>query len=123
MHKVKCYKDLFAWKKGLNLARDIYEITKEFPKDERFCLTSQMRRAAVSIVANIAEGNGRNTTGEYRQALGISKGSHAELETLIQLSLELGYTDEHNGGGLLEQCAEVGRLINGLMKSLPSNNR
>jgi len=81
--KVESFKDLFVWQKGIELVNDIYKLTKQFPKDEVYGLTSQIRRAAISIPANIAEGCGRGTTKNYIQFLEISRGSLLELETLI----------------------------------------
>jgi four helix bundle protein len=90
---VKDYKDLHVWQKGMELAKQIYLLTSRFPSEEKFGLTSQMRRAAVSIPSNIAEGQARNTTGEYIQFLSHSEGSAAELDTQLRLSVELGYSD------------------------------
>ena len=81
--KVESFKDLFVWQKGIELVNDIYKLTKQFPEDEVYGLTSQIRRAAISIPANIAEGCGRGTTKNYIQFLEISRGSLLELETLI----------------------------------------
>ena len=81
--KVESFKDLFVWQKGIELVNDIYKLTKQFPKDEVYGLTSQIRRAAISIPANIAEGWGRGTTKNYIQFLEISRGFLLELETLI----------------------------------------
>jgi len=81
--KVESFKDLFVWQKGIELVNDIYKLTKQFPKDEVYGLNSQIRRAAISIPANIAEGWGRGTTKNYIQFLEISRGFLLELETLI----------------------------------------
>jgi four helix bundle protein len=116
--KIQSFKDLHVWQKAMGLANSIYEVTSAFSKAERYGLVSQMRRAAVSIPSNIAEGNSRNTTGEYRQFLGIAKGSHAELETLILLSCKIGYLTELKTSELLELSSEVGRMLNGLIRSL-----
>ena len=85
------YKDLKVWQKAYQLCLEVYKITKPFPSEERYGLTSQIRRAAVSIPSNIAEGYGRRTTGEYLQSLYISYGSICELETQILLSRDLDY--------------------------------
>lgn len=115
---VLSYRDLFAWQKAIELSVVIYKDTQEFPKVERYGLISQMRRAAASIPANIAEGNARNPTGEYRQHLGIASGSLAELETFITISNRIGYLTEARTKHLQAQCAEVGKLINGILRSL-----
>ena len=91
--KPQNYKDLIVWQKGIQVAKLVYELTRRFPSEEKFGLVSQMRRAAVSIPSNIAEGQARNTTGEYIQFLSHSEGSAAELDTQLRLSVELGYSD------------------------------
>ncbi|MCH2448622.1 MAG: four helix bundle protein [Gracilimonas sp.] len=85
------YKQLEVWKKGIHLASAIYKLTKEFPKEEKFGIISQMRRCSVSISSNIAEGSGRNSDNEFRQFLNISVGSYFELETQLILSHKLEY--------------------------------
>jgi len=87
---------------------DIYQVTKSFPSDERFGLTSQLRRAAVSIPSNIAEGQARSSRGEFREFLGIAKGSPAEVETQIIIAKDLGYLNDE--GPVLEKLSEVARL-------------
>ncbi|MBI5096602.1 MAG: four helix bundle protein [Nitrospirae bacterium] len=88
---LKSYKELKVWQKAYHLCIEIYKITKDFPKEERYVLTSQVRRASVSVPSNIAEGYGRKTTREYIQALYVAYGSNCELETQILLSGDLGY--------------------------------
>jgi len=100
------------------LTKQAYSCTRSFPKEETYGLTSQIRRACVSIPANTAEGQARNSTGEFLQFLGIAKGSLAELETLLQLSKELSFLDENKAKALLETCEEISRLLSGLRKSL-----
>jgi len=111
------YKDLIVWQKAVSLVTEIYRATASYPADERFGLTSQIRRAAVSIPSNIAEGQGRLTTGEFRQCLGYAKGSLLELETQLLISRNLGFLRDP-ANPLFEQLAEVGRLLNGLLNSL-----
>ncbi|MBW7855097.1 MAG: hypothetical protein B6D43_08800 [Ignavibacteriales bacterium UTCHB1] len=106
----------------MDLARQIYQHTSSFPKEEIYGLTSQMRRAAVSIPANIAEGQARNTTGEFRQFLGIAKGSLAELQTLIILSQNLDFLKPESSKLLLTNCEEVAKMLNGLLKSISQKN-
>jgi four helix bundle protein len=111
------YRDLIAWQKAIGVAEFVYQLTEPFPKREIYGLSSQMRSAAVSIAANIAEGNGRVTRGEWQQFLGHARGSHLELETELTIAWRVGLiTDEHHRRAL-RLCDEVGRLINGLLKA------
>ncbi|HEY3131446.1 MAG TPA: four helix bundle protein [Acidobacteriota bacterium] len=114
----RCYKDLIAWKRGMELVTEIYQSTRTFPREEIYGLTSQLRRAAVSIPSNIAEGQGRRTAREFHQFLGQARGSSHELETQILISVNLGYLSCNQGTHLLQRIAEVGRVINGLMASI-----
>ena len=91
--KIESYKDLIVWQKGIDLVKNVYTITKSFPKEEMFGLTNQMRRASVSIPANIAEGWGRNSTKNYIQFVRISRGSLFELETLLVIAKNQNYID------------------------------
>ncbi|MBK8701517.1 MAG: four helix bundle protein [Saprospiraceae bacterium] len=122
MEYLKSYQDLMVWQKSMDLAKQIYVYTASFPKEEMYGLTSQMRRAAVSISANIAEGQARNSTGEFRHFLGIAKGSLAELETLIILSQNLAFLMQEKSEPLLNHSAEINKMLNGLLKSLPRKN-
>ena len=115
---VRCYRDLIAWQRSIELVSEIYLSTKSFPVNERFGLTAQIRRAAVSIPSNIAEGQGRCTTGEFRQFLGHARGSLLEVETQIFISANLGYLSESQRAVLFKHTAEVGRILNGLINSL-----
>ncbi len=98
----KRYQELIVWQKAMELSRVIYQVTKSFPEDERFGLTSQLRRASISIPSNIAEGQGRLTAGEFRQFLGTARGSAFEVETQIQLALDLEYLSTAEASNLLE---------------------
>ena len=102
----------------MDLVVECYRSTGDFPKEENFGLTSQIRRAAVSIPANIAEGHTRRHTKEYLQHLSIAHGSLAELETHLQISGRLGYLKNDRLDGLLRKADEIGRMVNGLKKSL-----
>ena len=113
------YRELIAWQKAMALVIHVYEVTKAFPDDERFGLVSQMRRCAVSIPSNIAEGQARNTNGEFIQFLGIARGSTAELTTQILISERLGYLQTPQV--TIEMVDEVGRILSGLIKSLKTN--
>ena len=112
------YRDLIAWQKAFSLVTEVYRDTEPFPKSEMYGLTSQVRRAAVSVVSNIAEGQGRNSRGEFDQFLGHAKGSLSELETQLLIANALGYLPGNRLEELLARCDAVSRLINGLMQSL-----
>lgn len=115
---VQAYRDLIVWKKAFDLVTNVYQKTQDFPKHELFGLTGQIRRAAISIPSNIAEGRGKLTKGEFKLFLGHARGSLAELETQILIAKHLDYLNDTEGGKLLEQIAEVGRLLNGLLSSI-----
>ena len=112
------YRDLVVWNKALELVMEIYRLTQTFPKEEIFGLMSQLRRSAVSIPSNIAEGQGRLSKGEFRGFLGNARGSLSELETQILIARKLDYLKESDASGLLELAAEVGRTLNGLIASM-----
>jgi four helix bundle protein len=115
---IQNYRDLIAWQKGMDLTEAVYSATANFPSDERFGLSQQMRRAAVSIPSNVAEGHSRRSTPDFLRFLNIAYGSRAELETQIFLAHRLHYFDESRRNELLNAAEEVGRLINGLANSL-----
>jgi len=102
----------------MDLVTAIYSATAGFPKEEQFGLTSQVRRAAVSIPSNIAEGQGRLSEKEFRYFLGQSRGSLMEVETQLQIAQNLGYLESAKTNALLKACAEVGRILNGLLASI-----
>jgi len=115
---LKNYRDLKVWQKSYRLCLDLYRITKKFSKEERFGLTSQIRRAAVSIPSNIAEGYGRKTTADYLRSLYIAYGSVCELETQVLLSGDLNYVNKQNLRALKDDTEEVERMLKALIKSL-----
>lgn len=115
------YFDLLVWQRAMDLAERVYESSSLLPRDERFGLTSQMRRAAVSVASNIAEGHGRRSTGEFRQFLGYAVGSLHELETQLRLSVRLTFLTETQALEPLALSAEVGKLLAGLLRSLRRN--
>jgi len=115
---LKNYRDLKVWQKSYRLCLDLYRITKNFSKEERFGLTSQIRRAAVSIPSNIAEGYGRKTTADYLRSLYIAYGSVCELETQVLLSGDLNYVNKQNLRALKDDTEEVERMLKALIKSL-----
>jgi four helix bundle protein len=121
--KPKCYSDLIAWQKAVDLVESVYRATRSFPKEEQFGLTIQVRRAIVSVPSNIAEGQGRATTREFLHFLSIAYGSLLEVETQLLIAFRLGYLDAPRKTELLTAAGEVGRIINGLAKSLqPGTN-
>jgi four helix bundle protein len=109
--KAQSYQDLILWQKAMDLAELIYKSTSGFPKEEIYGITFQMRRSAISIPSNIAEGRSRNTKGEFLQFLGISKGSLSELETQVLLSVRLNYLTVEQSEKILSLSSEVGKLI------------
>lgn len=113
-----CYRDLVVWQRSMRLCKRIYGISEGFPNAERFGITAQMRRAAVSIPSNIAEGQGRLNVKEFRQFLGIARGSLRELETQTFLAQELGYVDSQSVCEVLGIMEEVSRMLNKLITKL-----
>jgi four helix bundle protein len=115
---LKSYKDLEVWQKAIDLVVDCYQITKDFPKNEVFGLAGQLQRAAVSVPANIAEGRARQHTKEFIQHVSITYGSLAELETHVQIAERLNYIDKSQANALLDKATVIGRMLNGLRRSL-----
>jgi four helix bundle protein len=107
----------------MDLVTESYAATRDFPTTEMYGLTNQLRRAAVSVPANIAEGQTRQHTREFVQHLSIAYASLAEVETHIEIATRLGYLQEASQAQLLGRCREVARLINGLRRALPNNGR
>lgn len=116
--KYSSHKDSVAWRKGMELARAVYEVTKKFPADERFGLTNQLRRASVSIPSNIAEGKGRLSTGELVQFLGVARGSALEVQTQLELALMLGFGRAEEVEHLLELAETEIRILNAAITTL-----
>ena len=114
----KSYRDLVAWQKGIDLCEIIYRTSARFPREEIYGLTSQIRRAAVSVPSNIAEGAGRFTRGEFIQSVGYARGSLLEVETQLIVAQRLGYLDASAADELLQLTNEIGRISNGLIRSL-----
>ncbi len=119
---VRMYQDLLAWQKAMDLAEAVYRATQAFPKDELYGLTSQLRRAAVSVPSNIAEGQGRGTPSELIHHLRIAQGSLQELETQLLLAERLSYLPKETAEKFVNLTGEVGRLIRGFIKSLRSSS-
>jgi four helix bundle protein len=120
MTALKSYRDLEVWKKSIDWAEGIYRASSGFPPEERYGLTSQMRRAAVSVAANIAEGAARTGTGEFLQFLSVASGSMAEVETFLILAGRLGYLAEVDRLALEAEAQEISRMLGGLKRSLRS---
>ena len=112
------YRDLFAWQKAMVLVRSVYLLTERFPPDERFGLTSQMRRSAVSVPSNIAQGHGRLSDRALRMFLGNARGSLFELETQALLSADMSFAKRDDVDTLLAQSSEVARILKGLLRTL-----
>jgi four helix bundle protein len=121
MEKTKTFKELIVWQKAHLLVLSIYKITRNFPKDEMYALTNQMRRASVSIAANIAEGYKKKTLANKLYFLNISEGSLEEVKYYITLSKDLEYITENKEAELENLSNEVGRLINGYSKAIASS--
>ena len=115
---METHKNLLVWQKSISFVTTIYDLTKTFPKEEMYCIVSQIRRAAVSIPSNMAEGCARKNTKEYIQFLYVSLGSAAELETQLIISSNLGYIDRNGSNNLQIELAEIIRMLTGLIKSL-----
>jgi four helix bundle protein len=115
---VPSHRDLIAWQKAVAFAVNVYRTSANWPKEELFGLTGQVRRAAVSIPSNIAEGKGRLGKPEFLHHRSIAKGSLCEAETQLVIAKELAFLDEQTADALLDQSAEVSRLLQGLIRSL-----
>jgi four helix bundle protein len=118
--RLKSHQDLVVWQKSLALVKQVYLLTRSFPSDEKFGLVSQMRRAAVSIPSNLAEGHARNTTGEFIQFISHAEGSAAELETQLILAVELSFCSPSEARPILDLIEEVQKITNALRRSLAS---
>jgi four helix bundle protein len=117
-NRIQSHRDLNVWQLGMQIAEGVYHLTGDFPKEERYGLTSQIRRAAVSVPANIAEGNARSSTKEYIHLLSISIGSLAEVETFLELALRLNLGQRAEIRKLEDLIGEERRMLRGLQRSL-----
>jgi len=115
---IKSFRDLNIWHKGIDLVKNVYKESQNFPREEIYGLTNQLRRAAISIPSNIAEGHIRQHRTEFRQFLSVALGSLAELETQVVISKELNYISDETLRNLIEQVHSLGRMIRGLIKKL-----
>jgi four helix bundle protein len=108
------HRDLIAWKKAMDLVTEIYRASQAFPKEERYGLTSQLRRSAVSVPSNLAEGHGRTSRSDFHRFIAQARSSLLEVETQLEIARNPGYLPHSAAAALLEKASEVGRIINGL---------
>lgn len=118
MSRIQSYKDLIVWQKSIHLIKLIYETTRSFPEEEKFGLISQIRRSAISIPSNIAEGYGRGSSKSYGQFLSIARGSLFELETQLYIARELQFISAEKFSSIEILNSEVGKMLNALMMKL-----
>lgn len=118
---IRSYEDLIVWQKAVDLCKQVYEFSASFPPDERFGLISQIRRSAVSIPSNIAEGYGRGTPSEYMRFLRVARGSLYELETQLVIAARLGFLDAARFQEIREHTRECGRILAGLLRSIENH--
>lgn len=118
MASINSYRDLLVWQASVDLATRCYKLTSAFPPSELYGMTSQIRRASVSVAANIAEGHGRDSTGNFIQFLRVAQGSLKEVETHLVICDRVGLLDEQIARALHEQCDEIGRMLRSLIRSL-----
>ena len=116
---MESFRNLKVWQKSMDLVVEVYGIAKALPKEEQYALADQLRRAAISIPSNIAEGYGRSTTKEYVHFLNIARGSKNEVETQLLLCAKLGYLNETAVEPALSICTEVGKMLTAMLKKLP----
>ena len=112
------FEEMYVWQKAMQLVREVYRLVRLLPKEETYALSDQMRRAAVSIPSNIAEGYGRHSANEYVRFLNIARGSKNELETQLQICVMLGYLQHEDALAASVLCKEVSRMINALLKTI-----
>ena len=115
---IRSYRDLTVWNTAVQLTLEVYHITESFPQSERFGLTSQLRRAAVSIASNIAEGHARSTRGEYLNFLSVARGSTIEVEVQLYLAEQIGYVQSPTLTNARSYCDAISRMISGLRRAL-----
>src|SRR2546428_13970922 len=119
--KTQSYKDLVVWQKGISLAKVVYRLTQNFPLEEKFGLVAQMRRSAISISSNVAEGQARHTTGEFIQFISHAEGSVAELDTQLILSVELNFCEKKDALAGYGMVDELRRMLNALRRKLEAS--
>ena len=120
---MKTYRDLVVWQKSMQLVTQVYLITKRFPKEELYALTPQIRRSCISIPSNIAEGYGRNSKNDYLRFLQIASGSLYELQTQLEICLNLDYLSKQRFEEIYKQSREIERMLSSLIRKVGSSNR
>ncbi|MDH3944645.1 MAG: four helix bundle protein [Anaerolineae bacterium] len=115
------YRDLQVWQRGIALVKQIYLLTETFPTHEKYGLSSQIQRAAVSVPSNIAEGHARGSTPEFRRFIQISLGSLAEIDTQLEIAIQLTYIKQDNASPVIQLVIELRKMLFGLINSLPTN--
>jgi len=119
--KIRNFKDLLVWQRSVKFVVRIYEVTRAFPREEMYGLTSQIRRSAISIPSNIAEGQARNTRPTFANFIDIALGSAAELETQLTIALEIGYLKPPDHEGIISELTEIVRMLYGLLNKVQPN--
>ncbi len=120
--RIRDYIDLQVWQRGMELAKAVYQLTQSFPSEEKFGLVSQTRRAAVSVPSNIAEGQARNTTGEFIQFLSHAEGSLAEIDTQLRLAVALGFSQESKMDSTFASIVELQKMLKSLRRKLTTKH-
>src|ERR1044071_600479 len=115
---VRGYRDLIVWQDSMDLVVAIYRVTTAFPREERYSLVDQLRRAVVSVPSNIAEGHGKSRTGDYLRHLSVAVGSLSEVETQVQIARRLEYITDDDQSRLLDLCNAIAKMLGGLIRSL-----
>lgn len=123
MAEIRSYSDLLVWQKGIELVEEVYKAIRTFPPEERYALGAQIRRSAVSVPSNIAEGQARQHTGEFRQFLHVSLGSLAELDTQLVIAKRLDYISNESHGLIVERIVELQKMLSSLIKKLTTNHQ
>mgnify|MGYP000069473328 FL=1 len=118
MSQINSYRDLIVWQKSIELVQKIYDASSQFPKDEQYGLTNQMRRSAVSVPSNIAEGYGRNSTADYKRFLQIAVGSLYELQTQIEIAFRLKYLPEVSFENIISLCTEIDKMLHSIIQKI-----
>lgn len=121
MSTIRSFRDLIAWQKAKDVALDVYRVSSQFPPDERFGLTSQVRRAVVSVASNIAEGFGRGSTADYVRFLRVARGSLCEVQTQMIIASDLGFISGEAFNGIETKLNECGKVLAGLLRSLEAH--
>ncbi len=118
---IHSYRDLIVWQKSMQMVKELYSITRDFPKEEIYGLTSQIRRSAVSVPSNIAEGYGRNSTNDYIRFLQIACGSLYELQTQMEIAVNLNYLSKEKSESIFKLSNEIERMLNSLLRKLTNH--